>query len=257
MKTKEQLEWEEKYGGKSDREMNEIVKGMISAQAEEIRARAEERHQKELEEERSLTYPKIVKAIPEAQKRIKGLDGKPEKLQEAKKKVLNKEFDNLLKIGMFSESSRALWVSEKLLKWMQTDEEYLQTKADLAQARNDYSRYLALKEDWEKENEDIIKAERIRSKRAELLQADPETLKSLGITPDPAFIGTQAPAIHKEKSAIVDNTVANNPMVEIEYKAGYMAMGVGQRLGYTSTQIAELKQKYMREEMEKAGISEE
>lgn len=86
MKTKEQLEWEEKYGGKSDREMNEIVKGMISAQAEEIRARAEERHQKELEEERSLTYPKIVKAIPEAQKRIKGLDGKPEKLQEAKRK---------------------------------------------------------------------------------------------------------------------------------------------------------------------------
>ena len=93
MKTKEQLEWGEQYGGKSDREMNEIVKGMVSSKVDAIRARAEERHQKQLEEERSLTYPKIVKSIPEAQKRIKSLEGKPEKLQEAKKKALNKEFD--------------------------------------------------------------------------------------------------------------------------------------------------------------------
>ena len=187
MKTKEQREWGEQYGGKSDREMNEIVKGMVSSKVDAIRARAEERHQKQLEEERSLTYPKIVKSIPEAQKRIKSLEGKPEKLQEAKKKALNKEFDYQVKTEHFSESGRALWVSDKLVKWMQTDEEYLQTKQDLAQARNDYSRYLALKAEWEEDNKDIIEAERIRSKRSELLQADPETLKALGITPDPIF----------------------------------------------------------------------
>lgn len=36
-----------------------------------------------------------------------------------------------------------------------------------------------------KENHDIIEAERQRSKREELLSADPEALRALGITPPP------------------------------------------------------------------------
>lgn len=46
-------------------------------------------------------------------------------------------------------------------------------------------KYEKLKEDWETDNKELIEAERLRTKREELLSADPETLRALGITPPP------------------------------------------------------------------------
>lgn len=193
MKTRAEVEWDEKYGSMTKLERDRVWKDSLSDKIDEMKAMRDERYQKEQEAQRSITYPKIVRAIPEAQKRIQSLEGKPEKMAEAKKKALNKEFDKEVKYERMSESRRALWVSDKLVKWMRSDEEYIQTKSELAQARNDYSRYVALKAEWEKENADIIEAERTRSRRAELLQANPDTLRALGITPDPSFVPSVSP----------------------------------------------------------------
>lgn len=85
---------------------------------------------------------------------------------------------------LYSESSRLLWVARGLEKFIQSDE-YKRVKNDLKDATNLYSKSLALKEEWEQENADIIEAERARSRREELLSADPDALRALGITPPP------------------------------------------------------------------------
>ncbi len=178
------IEWDEKYGGMTRREYNATVSDMLSGKFSAYHARIVEEAEREKAEEKSLTYPQIVKAIPEALKRVEQYKDMPKALQEKKKSSLNKQFTTEVKYEREFESNRELWVSDKLLKWMETDPEYLQAKQEFTLATNDYSKYVYLKEKWEKDHADIIKAEKDRSARAELMQADPETLRALGITPE-------------------------------------------------------------------------
>ena len=73
--------------------------------------------------------------------------------------------------------------SEEYKKYMEEHKEENDLSLIHIYAINLYSKSLALKEEWEQENADIIEAERARSRREELLSADPEALRALGITP--------------------------------------------------------------------------
>lgn len=136
----------------------------------------------EIERKRPHTYGEIIKTAKKAKADLEHLTGEPGRLVQVKKTELNKEFDDLKEAELFSENNRALWVAGKIEKYLQS-EEYLTVKNDLKEATNLYAECLALKEQWEQDNADIIEAERVRSKREELLSADPETLRALGITP--------------------------------------------------------------------------
>lgn len=130
------------------------------------------------------TYGEIIKTAKKAKADMERLKDEPQRLAEEQRKKLNKAFDELVENELFSNSgtNRALWVAGKMEKFLQS-EEYLTAKYDLRDATNLYAECLALKEQWEQDNADIIEAERVRSKREELLSADPETLRALGITP--------------------------------------------------------------------------
>lgn len=130
------------------------------------------------------TYGEIIKTISKAKADIEKLKEQPEKLVIKQRKKLNDMFDDLVDKELYSESSRVLWVAREMEKFLQSDE-YKKVKNDLKDATNLYSKSLALKEEWEQENADIIEAERARSRREELLSADPEALRALGITPPP------------------------------------------------------------------------
>ncbi|MGN0505790.1 MAG: hypothetical protein ACI4FZ_04470, partial [Lachnospiraceae bacterium] len=137
----------------------------------------------------NLPYGGLVKAVAKSSKQIKSLENKPEELRNAMRAKLEEEFADLVEAGMFDErniTAREMYISKKLVEYMSDPAgEYHKVKEELQQARNDYAIYLAKKEEWEQENADIINAERIRTKRAELMQADPEALRALGIEPDP------------------------------------------------------------------------
>lgn len=165
--------------------MNERAKaGLKSKITAHLQAMAE--REAEAEKKRPHTYGDIIKTAKKAKADIEKLTGKPEELLQAKRAELNKEFDDLVEAELFTENNRALWVAGNMEKFLQS-EEYLTVKNDLREATNLYAECLALKEQWEQDNADIIEAERVRSKREELMQADPETLKALGITPDPSL----------------------------------------------------------------------
>jgi hypothetical protein len=183
LKTDTELEWEKKYGGKTDAEMNYIVRESIHRKFDEAVARSEQK-QAEIEAKYNLPYGGLVKAVANSEKQIKALEGKPQELLSAKRAELEAEYDDLVMRG-FQDTNKELWISTKLLPYMTANSgEYRKAKADLQQAQKDYAVYLAKKEEWEQENADIIKAERIRTKRAELMQADPEALRALGIEPE-------------------------------------------------------------------------
>jgi hypothetical protein len=181
LKTDTELEWEKKYGGKTDAEMNSIVRESIHKKFAEAVARSEQK-QAEIEAKYNLPYGGLVKAVANSEKQIKALEGKPQELLSAKRAELEAEYDDLVMRG-FVNTNKELWISNKLLPYM-SDPEYIEAKDKLQQAQKDYAVYLAKKEEWEQENADIIKAERIRTKRAELMQADPEALRALGIEPE-------------------------------------------------------------------------
>ena len=159
--------------------MNERAKAGLESK---ITAHLQTMAEREAEKKRPHTYGDIIKTAKKAKADIEKLTGKPEELLQAKRADLNKEFDDLVEAELFTESNRALWVAGNMEKFLQS-EEYLTAKDDLREATNLYAECLALKEQWEKDNADIIEAERVRSKREELLSADPETLRALGITP--------------------------------------------------------------------------
>ena len=168
LKTDKELEYERKYGGKTDTEMNEIVGGMLSKKFADARARAEQ-VRTEQDAKYNLPYGGLVKAVAKTGKQVKDLEGKPENLISAKRKDLEVEYADLVMRGM-PDTNKELWISEKLVKYMQEPEgEYREAKIQLQQARNDLAIFLAKKESWEQENADIIEAERMRTKRAELL----------------------------------------------------------------------------------------
>ncbi|MBS5284642.1 MAG: hypothetical protein KHY46_12410 [Clostridiales bacterium] len=129
-------------------------------------------------------YGEIIKTISKARADIEKLKEQPEKLVANQRKELNERFDDLVGNELYDESNRALWVAGEMNKFLRSDE-YQNAKNALKDATNLYSKSLALKEEWEQENADIIEAERARSRREELLSADPEALRALGITPPP------------------------------------------------------------------------
>ncbi len=197
LRSEAELEYERKYGGKSEAEMSEIVGGMISKKFAEAKARAEQ-SQAERDAKYNLPYGELVRAIANTEKQIKDLENIPENLLSAKRKAIEAEYDELVKRGM-PDVNKELWVSEEMVKYMKpVDGEYRTAKAELQQARNDLAIFLAKKEEWEQENSDIIEAERMRTRRAELLQVEPEALRALGI--EPAVAGAKATP-QKEETA--------------------------------------------------------
>ena len=163
--------------------MNERAKaGVRSKITAHLQTMAERKA--EAKEKRPHTYGDIIKTAKKAKADIEKLTGEPERLVREKRVELFKEFDKLVENGLYSKdtASRELWVAGNIEKFLQS-EKYLTAKNDLREATNLYAECLALKEQWEQDNADIIEAERVRSKREELLSADPETLRALGITP--------------------------------------------------------------------------
>jgi hypothetical protein len=184
-------EWNEKYGNMTAHELENVVKQGIQKKFDDRRARAEQKLA-EQEAKYNLPYGGLVKAVAKSSKQIKDLENKPDELMSAMREKLEEEFSELVNAGVFDENdvtAREMCISKKLIAYMDDPTgEYYKAKEELQQARNDYAIYLAKKEEWEQENADIINAERIRTKRAELMQADPEALRALGIEPDPVSI---------------------------------------------------------------------
>lgn len=176
------------YKGLTANELTRFSRDSLFRKLNKYHSEAEERAQRRIKDE-ALGYSQIVKSFLDAEKRVEKLKDEPKRLADKKRTTLNSEYDAAVKRGLIKlhDGCKELWVSQKLVEWMNYDEEYLRVKEELSDAGSDYNRYLALKVKWETENEDIIKAERIRTKREELLQADPEALRALGITPDPTF----------------------------------------------------------------------
>lgn len=166
-------------------ELTKISKDSLFRRLSEYHSSAEERAQRRAKDE-AMGYSQIVKAFLDADQRMQMLKDKPEDLENAKRAVLNREYDEAVKRGIVKlhDGCKEVWVSKKFVEWMYSDEEYLKVKEEFSSAISDYNRYLALKTNWEEENADIIEMERIRTKRAELMAADPETLRALEIEPE-------------------------------------------------------------------------
>lgn len=173
-------EWNEKYGNMTAEEREQEWKNSTNKKLDVYVTKILHK-QEEYDAKYNLPYGGLIKELQKAEKRIRELEGEPEKLYSTKRAELEKEYDT---VQYEFNSNRELWISGEMLKYLE-GEEYKEAKAKLQQARNDYAIYLAKKEEWEQENADIINAERIRTKRAELMQADPEALRALGIEPDP------------------------------------------------------------------------
>lgn len=144
-----------------------------------------EKLQAEYEEaKKPHTYSEIIKAIAGANKTIEKLKDKPVEMRKAKKLELEAEFDTLVKRRMFSEHLRGEWVAKELYKYL-FSEEYTSVVDEVKTVTANLAEYSEMKTQWEEDNKDIIEAERLRTKREELLSADPEALRALGITPPP------------------------------------------------------------------------
>lgn len=161
----------------NDNAKNGLVK-KLDVYCEHISARME------AEKKEPHTYGEIVRAIAKANDDIAKYKGVPERLLKEQRVKLNKQFDDLVDRDMYSESRREHWISQKLSEYFWS-EEYQTARDNLREAVKALDKYDDLKKIWEKKNHDIIEAERQRSKREELLSADPEALRALGITPPP------------------------------------------------------------------------
>lgn len=130
------------------------------------------------------TYGDFIREIAKANSDIAKYKDVLENLQNSYRVKLNKQFDDLVDRGYFSERSRGEWISRELSNYLWS-EEYKTARDNLSEATKRLRKYEKLKEDWETDNKELIEAERLRTKREELLSADPETLRALGITPPP------------------------------------------------------------------------
>lgn len=149
-----------------------------------IKQKLEERRIRREEAKKPHTYSEIIKAIAGANKTIEKLKDKPVEMRKAKKLELEAEFDTLVKRRMFSEHLRGEWVAKELYKYL-SSEEYTSVVDEVKTVTANLAEYSEMKTQWEEDNKDIIEAERLRTKREELLSADPEALRALGITPPP------------------------------------------------------------------------
>ena len=152
----------------------------LEAHRERIIAQVEEEERRK----EPHTYGDFIREIAKANSDIAKYKDVPENLQNSYRVKLNKQFDDLVDRGYFSERSRGEWISRELSNYLWS-EEYKTAKDNLSEATKRLRKYEKLKEDWETDNKELIEAERIRTKREELLSADPETLRALGITPPP------------------------------------------------------------------------
>lgn len=155
----------------------------IKQKLEERRIRREEARLAE-EAKKPHTYSEIIKAIAGANRTIEKLKDKPVDMRKAKKLELEAEFDTLVKLRMFSEHLRGEWVAKELYKYL-SSEEYTSVVDEVKTVTANLAEYSEMKTQWEEDNKDIIEAERLRTKREELLSADPEALRALGITLPP------------------------------------------------------------------------
>lgn len=151
----------------------------LEAYTERIISQIEEERRKE-----PHTYGDFIREIAKANSDIAKYKDVPENLQNSYRVKLNKQFDDLVDRGYFSERSRGEWISRELSNYLWS-EEYKTAKDNLSEATKRLRKYEKLKEDWETDNKELIEAERLRTKREELLSADPEALRALGITPLP------------------------------------------------------------------------
>lgn len=151
----------------------------LEAHRERIIAQVEGERRKE-----PHTYGDFIREIAKANSDIAKYKDVPENLQNSYRVKLNKQFDDLVDRGYFSERSRGEWISRELSNYLWS-EEYKTARDNLSEATKRLRKYEKLKEDWETDNKELIEAERLRTKREELLSADPETLRALGITPPP------------------------------------------------------------------------
>ena len=151
----------------------------LEAPRERIIAQVEGERRKE-----PHTYGDFIREIAKANSDIAKYKDVPENLQNSYRVKLNKQFDDLVDRGYFSERSRGEWISRELSNYLWS-EEYKTARDNLSEATKRLRKYEKLKEDWETDNKELIEAERLRTKREELLSADPETLRALGITPPP------------------------------------------------------------------------
>lgn len=152
----------------------------LEAHRERIIAQVEEEERRK----EPHTYGDFIREIAKANSDIAKYKDVPENLQNSYRVKLNKQFDYLVGRGYFSERSRGEWISRELSNYLWS-EEYKTAKDNLSEATKRLRKYEKLKEDWETDNKELIEAERLRTKREELLSADPETLRALGITPPP------------------------------------------------------------------------
>lgn len=157
----------------------ERIIAQVEAHRERIIAQVEGERRKE-----PHTYGDFIREIAKANSDIAKYKDVPENLQNSYRVKLNKQFDDLVDRGYFSERSRGEWISRELSNYLWS-EEYKTARDNLSEATKRLRKYEKLKEDWETDNKELIEAERLRTKREELLSADPETLRALGITPPP------------------------------------------------------------------------
>lgn len=197
-KSEKEVEWDKNWGYMTQAERTTATNKLVSDKLSTYR----EKHPLD-KVKIDLPYPEIIKGLNKSANEydtLKKSKKTPDDLRMAKKKALSEEYDKVV-ITYGITKAKELWVSERLGEYTRSDE-YVEAKENLQDALNNYSKYTALKEYWEKENISIIEAEKIRSKRAELMQADPETLKALGITPDPTFTAPKAEVKTEDPCAI-------------------------------------------------------
>lgn len=180
----------------------------LEAHRERIIAQVEEERGKE-----PHTYGDFIREIAKANSDIAKYKDVPENLQNSYRVKLNKQFDDLVDRGYFSERSRGEWISRELSNYLWS-EEYKTAKDNLSEATKRLRKYEKLKEDWETDNKELIEAERLRTKREELLSADPETLRALGITPPPVQKVSRAEEVGESVKSNDDL------MIHDEYLAG-------------------------------------
>lgn len=215
-------EWNEKYGNMTGAELSNVALQGIGKKFDEMRLRAEQ-EQEEYNAKYNLPYGGLVKAVAKSAKQIEALAGKPEELRNAMRAKLNEEFDDLVEAGMFDKrntTARELYISKKLVAYMDDSTgDYFKAKMELQQAQKDHAIYLAKKEEWEQENADIINAERMRTKRAELMQADPEALRALGIDPDIRSMEDMINTTHSSKVTKNEQGVTGGYMSDVDEDA--------------------------------------
>ena len=234
LKTDEELRMEKDYWSKSDNEKDAIVGKMIHKKFTGYWGAQSER-KAEHDAKYNLPYGDLVRAVEKTTKKIAELKNKPENLLKAERERLLKEYENLVKRGMAPVSNTEIWIAKDVENFiLASDGEYRKAKNELVQAEKDLEIYLEKKAQWEIENADIIRAERIRTKRAELLQADPEALRALGIEPT-----VVSHSVHSRKTEKTADEERNAILKSLDVDTDALLPAFMERRGYYNSPAKE------------------